>query len=146
MPLNHSLTFAFRDVTILGRARFWLRIRLMIHESSYLDSTLLVNPSLRQPIGCLIQVAGRHRRLGKNLFKPWLRFWARFWLQIRIFAFFEILTIPDPAPDVLLRQRIRFGLRIRIFSDFEILTIPIPDATPDVLPRQWIRIQIFTNF
>ena len=55
MPLNLSLTFAFRDVTILGRARFRLRIRLMIHESSYLDSTLLVNPSLRQPIGCLIQ-------------------------------------------------------------------------------------------
>ena len=45
-------------------------IWLMIHESSYLDSTLLVNPSLRQSIGCVIQVVGRHQRLGKNLFKP----------------------------------------------------------------------------
>ena len=45
-------------------------IRLMIHKSSYLDSTLLVNPSLRQPMGCVIQVVGRPRRLGKNVFKP----------------------------------------------------------------------------
>ena len=38
-------------------------IRLMIHESSYLDSTLLVNPTLRQPIGCVIQVVGAGKTL-----------------------------------------------------------------------------------
>ena len=41
-------------------------IWLMIHESSYLDSTLLVSPTLRQPIGYVIQVVGRHWRLGKK--------------------------------------------------------------------------------
>ena len=45
-------------------------IRMMIHESSYLDLSLLVNPTLRQPIGCVIQLVGRHQRLGKNEFKP----------------------------------------------------------------------------
>ena len=49
-----------------------------------------MNPALRQRIGCVIQVVGQHRRLGKNVFKtktahcyanayqPWLE-----WIVIR---------------------------------------------------------------
>ena len=40
-------------------------IQQVIHESSLFDSTLLVANSNKR-IGCLILVAGRHPRFGKN--------------------------------------------------------------------------------